>query len=297
MALRRRLAALARRSRRPPAAEGPEGWADTAPSPWDQPTRAEARATAWCNICRWTGDHFVDPDHCEFTLCPRCGASARDRFLHWCLVRRTPPSLRARLLETSPRMGRDDRSAMERWFTYLASDFDERAHAGTVRIDLQAIDLPDGTLDLILSAHVLEHVPDTMQALSELRRVLRPGGRLYLQVPVQQPTTAPPTSPEFHGDNTPVFWRFGTDLTDQLRASGFEVALLSTRTYRDVAASDLTMWPGWSGGVPEGFDFDVVGLITEIDATALTPVIDPEEARRLGIFHDFMFLTWEAIRP
>jgi acyl-ACP thioesterase len=38
---------------------------------------------------------------------------------------------------------------------------------------------------------------------------------MFLQVPVLQGRTAPPVEPEFHGDNTPVFWRFGPELTDR----------------------------------------------------------------------------------
>jgi 2-polyprenyl-3-methyl-5-hydroxy-6-metoxy-1,4-benzoquinol methylase len=62
-------------------------------------------------------------------------------------------------------------------------DYDLRAHAGNLRLDLQAIDLPDDCVDVMLCAHVLEHVPGTDKALAELRRVIAPGGHLLLQVP------------------------------------------------------------------------------------------------------------------
>src|SRR5215204_6524190 len=103
----RRYAAAARRRLRPTPATGvaepepnPPSWVDTAPSPWDVSTKAESRAAAWCNICRWTGAAFEGPQHCEFATCPRCGSIARDRFLFWCFVERTPPSLHTRLLDT-----------------------------------------------------------------------------------------------------------------------------------------------------------------------------------------------------
>ena len=41
----------------------------------------------------------------------------------------------------------------------------------------------DATFDLVLISEVLEHVPDTAHLLLEVRRVLRPGGRLLVTVP------------------------------------------------------------------------------------------------------------------
>jgi SAM-dependent methyltransferase len=274
-----------------PSAPAIGDWVDTAPSPWDRSTKAEDRAPAWCNICRWTGPAFEGPQHCEFASCPRCGSIARDRFLFWCFVERTPPALRTRLLETSPRMGPDYRRAMDRWFTYTCSDYDERAHAGTVRIDLQAIDLPDASLDVILTPHVLEHVPETDTALSEIARVLAPGGRMYLQVPVLQGMTAPPVEPEFHGDDTPVFWRFGPDLTARLRDHGFDTTLLCTEDWqRRVDGGDHD----WGAGTSR--EFDVTSLLGGSIAADLQSVADEATATRLGFVPSYMFLTWEAIK-
>ncbi len=291
MGPRRYASAALHRLRRPPAGprEAPS-WVDRAPSPWDAATKDEERAAAWCNICRWTGPAFEGPAHCEFAVCPRCGSIARDRFLFWCFVTRTPPSLRVRLLETSPRMGDDYRRAMARWFTYTCSDFDERAHAGTVKLDLQHLDLPDASLDVILTPHVLEHVPETDQALDEIARVLAPGGRMFLQVPVLQGATAPPVEPEFHGDDTPVFWRFGPDLTARLRDHGLESTLLCTDTWYRKVADGATEW-----GSGTSNEFDVASLLAGSVLDDLVPVADDTTATRLGFVPAYMFLTWEAV--
>ena len=46
-------------------------------------------------------------------------------------------------------------------------------------IDAQAIPLADASLDVVIANHMLYHVPDRAKALSEIQRVLKPGGRFY----------------------------------------------------------------------------------------------------------------------
>ena len=48
---------------------------------------------------------------------------------------------------------------------------------------LEAHDLPLGSFDHITLAHVLEHFHDPISALDEVRRLLRPGGRIWINQP------------------------------------------------------------------------------------------------------------------
>ena len=47
--------------------------------------------------------------------------------------------------------------------------------------------IADGSLDAVISTMVLEHVPDERAYLSEIRRVLRPGGRAYVTTVFKKP--------------------------------------------------------------------------------------------------------------
>jgi len=47
----------------------------------------------------------------------------------------------------------------------------------------EEIPLEDETVDLVISQEVLEHVKDPRKAMSEIYRILKPSGRLYLQLP------------------------------------------------------------------------------------------------------------------
>jgi 2-polyprenyl-3-methyl-5-hydroxy-6-metoxy-1,4-benzoquinol methylase len=64
-----------------------------------------------------------------------------------------------------------------------------RARAAHPGLSLQLIDgegdwaLDDASFDLVWAGEVIEHVADTARWLSELRRVLRPGGGLRLSTP------------------------------------------------------------------------------------------------------------------
>lgn len=47
------------------------------------------------------------------------------------------------------------------------------------QVDAQAIPFDDASFDAVIANHMLYHVPDKNRALAEIRRVLKPGGKLY----------------------------------------------------------------------------------------------------------------------
>lgn len=91
---------------------------------------------------------------------------------------------------------------------YKSLDIDPATGADIVG-DIHAIPLPDDSVDAIICSSVLEHVQDPLRAASELRRILKPGGALFLYVPSIYP---------YHqGRNGyPDYWRFFRETTQQL---------------------------------------------------------------------------------
>jgi len=51
---------------------------------------------------------------------------------------------------------------------------------------IEQMPFADSSFDLVLALDIIEHVPDDLQALRELYRILRPGGSLLVTVPALQ---------------------------------------------------------------------------------------------------------------
>ena len=111
--------------------------------------------------------------------------------------------------------------------------------------DCAALSLADGSMDIIVSMDVFEHVPDPRQGFREKARVLRPGGVLLMTVPffpardatVQRARHAGGKlehllPPEYHGNpvdphrGSLVYHDFGWDLLPMMREAGFRDAYL-----------------------------------------------------------------------
>lgn len=79
-------------------------------------------------------------------------------------------------------------SWMRRVGTRIAADLDPRglAHGLGVQASALALPFPEATFDVVSAFDVIEHCEPEHQAVAELVRVLRPGGRLLVSVPAYQ---------------------------------------------------------------------------------------------------------------
>lgn len=94
-------------------------------------------------------------------------------------------------------------------------------------------DIADNTYDVLVCNHVLEHVPDDIVAMKELRRVIKPDGIAILQVPYAQKLERtfedktiliPEARFEAYGQNDHVRL-YGLDYKDRLESAGFRVKI------------------------------------------------------------------------
>lgn len=89
--------------------------------------------------------------------------------------------------------------------------------------------LPDRSFDIVISHHSLEHVSDPSGVLAELRRLLRPGGRLLLTVPWERErryARYDPAEPNHH-----LFSWNPQTLGNLVTVAGFEEIQVRPRRY------------------------------------------------------------------
>ncbi|WP_293298896.1 class I SAM-dependent methyltransferase [Allomuricauda sp.] len=100
-----------------------------------------------------------------------------------------------------------------------------------MEVDITKIPFDDSSFDFILCNHVLEHIPNDQLAMSELFRVMRPGGFGIFQVPIDynRETTYEDFSITTEKGRLKAFGRrdhvrwYGKDYKDRLANVGFEV--------------------------------------------------------------------------
>jgi SAM-dependent methyltransferase len=107
-------------------------------------------------------------------------------------------------------------------------EVEDKHVVGVVRGDATALPFPDATFDAVVTSEVLEHIPDDVGALAELRRVVRRGGLVAVTVPSWFPEKVSwMLSDEYHapavvGGHVRIY--SATELKAKLRAAGLEVA-------------------------------------------------------------------------
>ena len=160
--------------------------------------------------------------------CPQCGSLERHRlfmiahqrefigFADKAILHFAPEDIIGRIIKKEPVS------------KYVTADL--RSGVADKALNIEAIDEPDNSYDLVLCSHVLEHVDD-QKALRELFRILRPGGTLVMMVPIVEGWQ------ETYEDNTKTsnlqrqmhFGQFdhvrfyGSDFRDRVKAAGFQL--------------------------------------------------------------------------
>ena len=180
------------------------------------------------------------------------GLNSRQRAV-LALIAETAPSPQARLQTTIygtegiTAFANELRQAFPR---YLGSEFAinddvRRAILPCLHQDLMNLNLPSDAFDIVTTNEVLEHVPDVDRALSEIARVLKPGGHHIgthpfhflsdtgdVRARLENGAVVHLKTPEYHGNpadpdgGSLVFETPGWDIVDRCRKAGFSDACM-----------------------------------------------------------------------
>lgn len=98
----------------------------------------------------------------------------------------TNPSVKLRLLDIGTGNGEIAAhlaSAYEVTSVDVVDERETREIFKFVQLSDDKLPFPEGTFDIVVSNHVIEHVPNADRHLTEIARVIKPGGVVYLATP------------------------------------------------------------------------------------------------------------------
>lgn len=194
-----------------------------------------AMAPRLCPLCGWSGREFLRHGNGQRVRddarCPGCGSLERHRLTYYHVMNNRVGRMDS-VLHVAPE------KVIEKWLRSLSGQYlsiDLVEGKAMKAMDLTALDLPDRSQDLIWCSHVLEHIPDDAAAMREMARVLRPGGRAIIQVPIWREKTYEDwsvTTPEGrveHFMQRDHVRLYGMDIIDRLNAAGLQVEVIDAK--------------------------------------------------------------------
>jgi len=200
-----------------------------------------------CPICSSKLRTFLALQRPYHAWCPVCRSLQRHRLVWLYLKRQTNlfDQSPKKMLHFAPEPALMGSFHDLPYIDYLSADlYDSNA---MVKMDINDIQYPDGSFDVIYCSHVLEHVPDDRLAMRELRRVLNQSGWAVIVVPIvsdatiEDPSLTDPLERERRFGQVDHVRVYGPDVQERLEGAGFHLAKISTL---DVVNDDEVVYYG-----------------------------------------------------
>lgn len=215
-----------------------------------------------CPICGNAFRRLLAAPGRKDAVCPRCYSIERHRLL-WLYLRDETDffSAHLRVLHIAPENCFESRFRSMKNLDYVTADLEAPAD---VKLDLTDAALESESFDAIFCLHILEHIPDDNAAMNELRRMIRPGGFVIVDVPLDEreetfePVTEGPADRyRLLGQHDHLRWYGRADLRRRLERAGFDVCVerrlsLSDHERSLFALHDATIHVCRQAGAPHG---------------------------------------------
>jgi SAM-dependent methyltransferase len=162
--------------------------------------------------------------------CPKCASRERHRLMQlWMNANGGNPFAGKRILHFAPEKA--VRRLMKGNPLYETADLHQRGV--THAMDITAIPSADASYDVVIAHHVLEHIDDDHMAMSEVFRIIEPGGFALLSVPLNGTREATydnsaiisPYARFYHFGGYDHKRYYGLDFSKKLEAVGFTVEI------------------------------------------------------------------------
>lgn len=143
---------------------------------------------AYCPIAKRGFKTFVEINGLKIT--PSNGARGRQRLVwHFLENELNVLGSKRRILHIAPEVPYLEILSKSSNIDYHAGDKMVDGYSnqqGVENLDLTDLSKKDNSFDLIICNHVLEHIPDDHKAMSEMFRVLKPGGKAVITIPINE---------------------------------------------------------------------------------------------------------------
>lgn len=189
--------------------------------------RLRGGTSYYCNACERRVPWFVHMSNSQWitwrSACPYCDSRKRHRgliFLYRRILEAMPVGIRVLHFAPEPVFYPLFRNAGCRYETtdYLLEDVDHPNQ------DIQHLDFADGSFDLVLCNHVIEHVPEDDAAFRELARILRAAGKAIITIPGKWDREDTVEFPDL--SNNGHYRDYGLEVTQRLRSAFSEVEVI-----------------------------------------------------------------------
>jgi len=199
-------------------------------------TSSKTELKNYCPVCKQRANFkpFGFGEHKRPNArCPKCKTLERHRLLYLYLERNWADLFMntSSLLHFAANDGLEGILRNVPRLRYVTADLFEPAD---LKLDLTAIDLPDESFDALICYHVLEHVENDKDAMTEMYRILKPDGWAIIQVPllrdlphtIDDPTIKTPKARTKHYGSPYHLRLYGwSDIKEQLENAGFKVTI------------------------------------------------------------------------
>lgn len=194
----------------------------------------------FCPICQFKARTFLSAGlytKRPNSKCPKCYSLVRHRLLWLYLTEKIKISSleNPKVLHFAPEGCLQKALKKCESLNYYSSDYGSNS-ISDFNFDLEKINYQYSDFDLIICSHVLEHVNSDLQAIRELYRILKPQGRVLLQVPIwpsemhptyENPAIIDPRDRMIHFGQHDHVRIYGLDIVERLKTVGFEVKVVN----------------------------------------------------------------------